>query len=81
LCISRSATHSAVRLDRRDVPVALASGPCIRALDCVEPRWNDNGRSRAVSADRLIGWVAIISAVGHELTDRIVDLIERLFNL
>ena len=65
-----------VRVDRHDMPVALVGGLCIRAVDRVGARRNDDGSAGAVPGDDVIGRLTIISAIGRELTDRGVDLVK-----
>lgn len=59
--------HPPVRVDRRYMPVALTVDPFARAVDRVDPRWNDDGSIGAMPADRAIGRVAVIGAVGCKL--------------
>lgn len=73
--------HPPLGLDRRDVPVSLTGNSFTRAVDRVGPRWNDNGSIGSVPADGVVGRVTVIDAIGRELINRGVDLVEQWFDL
>lgn len=73
--------HPPLGPDRGDVPVALVVDVCVRASDRVGARENDDGSTGAVPADGIVGRVAVIGAIGRELANRSVDLIEQRLDL
>ena len=79
--VGRDSDRPPVRVDSRDVSVALAVYPGIRAVDCVDPRWNDDGGIAAVPGDSVVGRDAVIGTIGCELADRDIDPIEQGLDL
>ncbi len=43
--------------------------------------WNDDLSTWAVTQHQVVGWSTIISSIGSELADLIVDLIQQRFQL
>ena len=59
--------HSPVRVDSRDVSIVLAIDLRVRAVNCVDPRWNDDGGFGAVPGDGVAGRDVVIGMSGCEL--------------
>ena len=73
--------HSAIGVDRRNLAVSLTGETGVRPFYRIGAWRNDDRRVRTVSGDGLIGRVAVIGAIGRELIDRHVDLVEQWPNL
>jgi len=73
--------HPAIRVDRHDMTVPLATGFGIAPLDGIGARRNNDGNAGAVVADGVVGWFAVIGAIGRELPNRAVDLVEQQLHL
>ena len=63
------------------MPVSLTGETGVRPFYRIGAWRNDDRRVRTVSGDGLIGRVAVIGAIGRELIDRHVDLVEQWPNL
>lgn len=61
--------------------VSLAAWLGVGPFNCVRARWNDDPCAWAVTQHCVIGGSAIIGAIGSELVDLIVDLIQQRLQL
>lgn len=68
-------------VDRCYVIVSLAGGFGLSPLRRVRAWWNDDPSFGAVTHNGVICWTTIIGAIGSDLTDLVVDLVEQGFHL
>lgn len=71
----------AVRVDRRDMTISLTGGIGVRPFHGGGARRNDNHSIGAVLDDGVVGRFAVIGAVGGELADCDLDLVEQWIHL
>lgn len=76
-------TQAAIFVDRCYVIVSLAAGFGLSPLRRVRAWRNDDPSFGAVTLTHngIISWITIIGAIGSELTDLVVDLVEQGFHL
>jgi hypothetical protein len=60
---------------------SLARRIGVRPFHCIGAWRNDHDSTSTVPGDGVIGWVAVIGAIGRELADRRVDLVEQHLQL
>jgi hypothetical protein len=53
----------------------------VGSFNSVRAWWNDDPCARAVTQDSVVGGSAIISSIGGELVDLIIDLIKQWLQL
>jgi hypothetical protein len=61
--------------------VSLARRMTVRPLPRIGVWRNNDRRIATVSGDRVLSWLAVISAIGRELANRAVDLVEQRLHL
>lgn len=73
--------HPPIGVDRRDMMVSLREEIGVWLFHRIGAWRNDHRSARATFGNGLIGWVAVIGAIGRKLADGVVDLVEQRLHL